>query len=123
MGNFQELKVWHKAKELAVFLYKITRQGELAKDYGLSDQVRRSAVSIPSNIAEGDELDTDRQSIKYFYIAKGSAAELLTQSIIAHETGYLADQHFNHIQKECLSISSMLTRLIQARAKIHRNSH
>ena len=123
MGNFQKLKVWYKAKELAVFLYKITRQGELAKDYGLNDQIRRSAVSIPSNIAEGDELDTDRQSIKYFYIAKGSAAELLTQSIIAHETGYLADQHFNHIQKECLSISSMLTRLIQARSKTHRNSN
>ena len=117
MGNFQELKVWHKAKELAVFIYKITGQGELAKDYGLSDQIRRSAVSIPSNIAEGDELDTDRQSIKYFYIAKGSAAELLTQSIIAHETGHLADQHFGHIQKECLSISSMLMRLIQARSK------
>jgi four helix bundle protein len=117
MGNFQELKVWHKAKELAVFLYNISRQGELSKDYGFRDQIRRSAVSISSNIAEGDELDTDRQSVKYFYIGKGSSAELLTQSIIANEIGYLATEHFERIRKECLSISSMLTRLIQARSK------
>jgi four helix bundle protein len=123
MGNFQELKVWHKAKDLAVFLYKITKEGELARDYGLRDQIRRSSVSIPSNIAEGDELDTDRQSIRCFYIAKGSSGELLTQSIIAHEIGYLTSRHFDHVQKECLSISSMLARLIQARSKIRPNSN
>jgi four helix bundle protein len=117
MGNFQELKVWNKAKDLAVFVYKITEQGPISKDYGLRDQIRRSAVSIPSNIAEGDELDSDRQSIKFFYIAKGSSAELLTQSIIAHEIAYLSDQHFDHILKESQVISSMLTRLIGARSK------
>jgi len=117
MGNFQELKVWNKAKDLAVFIYKITEHGPISKDYGLRDQVRRSAVSIPSNIAEGDELDSDRQSIKFFYIAKGSSAEFLTQSIIAHEIAYLSDHHFDQILKESKVISSMLTRLIGARSK------
>ncbi|MFC1867468.1 four helix bundle protein [Thermodesulfobacteriota bacterium] len=117
MGNFEKLRVWNKSKDLAVFLYRITGQGELAKDYGLRDQIRRSAVSISSNIAEGDELDTDRQSIKFFYIAKGSSAELLTQSIIAHEIGYLTNQYFDRIQKECRAISSMLTKLIGARSQ------
>ena len=117
MGNFQELKVWNKAKDLAVFIYKITEDGLISKDYGLRDQIRRSAISIPSNVAEGDELDTDRQSIKYFYIAKGSSAELLTQCTIAYEIGYLAKEHFEQIQKECRAISSMLTRLIGARSK------
>jgi four helix bundle protein len=117
MGNFQELKVWNKAKDLAVFIYKITEDGLISEDYGLRDQIRRSAISMSSNIAEGDELDTDRQSIKYFYIAKGSSAELLTQTIIAYEIGYLAKEHFEQIQKECRAISSMLTRLIGARSK------
>jgi four helix bundle protein len=117
MGNFQELKVWNKAKDLAVFVYKITEQGLISKDYGLRDQMRRSAVSVPSNIAEGDELDSDRQSVKYFYIAKGSSAELLTQSVIAHEIMYLNDQHFDHILKGSRAISSMLTRLIGARSR------
>ena len=117
MGNFQELKVWQRAKDLAVFLYKLTGQGEFAKDYGLKDQIRRAVVSIPSNVAEGDELDTDRQSIKFFYIAKGSSAELLTQIIIAYEIGYLTNQHFDQVKNECQAISGMLTRLIQARSK------
>jgi len=115
MGNFQELKVWQRGKELAVFLYKISGDGEFAEDRGLKGQMRRAGVSIPSNIAEGDELDTDRQAIKFFYIAKGSCAELLTQTIIAHEIGYLTRQDFNHIKNECQAISKMLTALIRAR--------
>jgi four helix bundle protein len=116
MGKFRDLQVWQRAKELAVFLYKLTDKGAFAKDYSLRDQIRRAAVSIPSNIAEGDELDTDRQAIKFFYIAKGSAAEVLTQIIIAHEIGYVSERDFDHVQKECRAISSMLARLIQARS-------
>ena len=116
MGDFQKLKVWQRAKELTVFLYKLTGQGAFVKDYALRDQIRRAAVSIPSNIAEGDELDTDRQAIKFFYIAKGSSAELLTQAIIAHEIGYLERQDFDHIKNECHAISRMLMGLIQARS-------
>jgi four helix bundle protein len=117
MGKFQDLKVWQRAKDLAVYLYKLTLQGAFAKDFGLRDQIRRAAVSVPSNIAEGDELGTDRQAIRYFYIAKGSIAELLTQMIIAGEIGYLTNKHFKHVDNECRAISSMLTRLIQARMK------
>jgi four helix bundle protein len=117
MGNFEKLNVWNKAKDLAVSVYKISCHGELARDYGLRDQIRRSAISIPSNIAEGDELDTDRHSIKYFHIAKGSSAELLTQGIIAHEIGYLDKKTFDHINMECRAISGMLTKLIRARLR------
>ena len=117
MGKFQELKVWQRAKELAVFIYKLTKQGAFTKDYGLRDQICRAAVSIPSNIAEGDELDTDRQAIKYFYTAKGSSAEVLTQAIIAYEIGYITEEPFCHIEEECRAISSMLTRLIQDRKR------
>ena len=116
MGNFQELKVWQKAKDLAVYVYKVSREGKFSKDFGLRDQIRRAAVSIPSNIAEGDELDSDKQSIRFFYIAKGSSAEVLTQAIIAKEIGYLTEDNFECIRSECETISRMLTRLIQARS-------
>ncbi len=115
MGNFQKLLVWQKAKDLAVAIYRLTNQGELAKDFGLKDQIRRAAISIPSNIAEGDELDTDKQSIRHFYYAKGSTAELLTQSLISFEIGYIDKTTYEHIEKECRIISAMLMRLIQAR--------
>jgi four helix bundle protein len=117
MGNFHKLRVWQKAKGLAVYIYKETQIGRFAKDYGLRDQIRRAAVSIASNIAEGDELNTDKQAVNFFYIAKGSAAELLTQAIIAFEIGYIKSEKYQFIEKESKAISGMLTNLIAARSK------
>jgi four helix bundle protein len=117
MGNFQKLRVWQKAKDLAIYIYEQTQKGKFAKDFGLRDQIRRAAVSVPSNIAEGDELSSDKQAVKFFYIAKGSTAELLTQAIIAFEIGYIDSIKFKCIEKESKAISGMLTRLISARSK------
>jgi four helix bundle protein len=117
MGKFQDLRVWQRAKDLAVYLYILTGKGSFAKDYSLRDQIRRAGVSIPSNIAEGDELSMDKQAIRFFYIAKGSSAEVLTQAIIALEIGYVNEKEFGHIESECKAISGMLTRLIGARSK------
>ena len=95
----------------------MTSPGTFYKDYGLRDQIRRAAVSIASNIAEGDELGTNKQAIRYFYTAKGSSAEVLTQVIIAAEIGHISSDDFTYIEKECQSISGMLMRLIKSRAK------
>jgi four helix bundle protein len=65
MGKFQDLKVWQRAKNLSVYIYKITAHGKFSKDYGLRDQIRRAAVSISSKISEGDELGTDKLSIRF----------------------------------------------------------
>jgi len=117
MGNFQELKVWQRSKNLAIYLYKITQHDEFSKDFSLRDQIRRAAVSIPSNIAEGDELGSNKQAVRFFYIAKGSAAEVLTQSIIARDIGYITKESFEYVEGECRAISSMLTKLIRVREK------
>lgn len=77
--------------------------------------MQRSAVSIASNIAEGDELGTDKQSVRHFYIAKGSTAELMTQLFIANEIGYIDDVTRNNLVDECNRISAMLSKLIKAR--------
>jgi four helix bundle protein len=116
-GGFKELKVWQKGKNLSVFIYKITSSGKWAKDFGLRDQFRRAAVSIPSNIAEGDERETDKEAVRYFYIAKGSSAEVLTQAIIAFEIGYIEKKIFEQIEHQCIEISSMLPRLISVRSR------
>jgi four helix bundle protein len=115
MGKYQELKVWVKGKDLAVWIYQMTDQGKFARDFGLRDQMRRAAVSIPSNIAEGDELHTNAQAVRHFYIARGSIAEVITQSIIAFEIGYINLDQRQHIEQECNAIARMLNRLIQAR--------
>jgi four helix bundle protein len=117
MGRFRELKVWQRGKDLAVYIYKVTNKGEFAGDFSLKDQIRDAAVSVPSNVAEGDELGTDKQSIRHFFISKGSAAEILTQAIISFEIGYLTEDEYRHIEKESQAISGMLMRLIQSRSK------
>jgi len=116
MGKFQNLRVWQISKEIAVKIYQLTQSKEFLKDFGLKDQIQRSAVSIASNIAEGDELGTDKQSIRHFYIAKGSVAELITQLIIANEIGYIKVETKNQLADECDKISAMLSKLIKARS-------
>ena len=116
-GGFKSLNVWQKSKDLSVLIYKITNKDIFNKDYGLRDQIRRAAVSIPSNITEGDERETDKEAIRYFYFAKGSSAEVLTQAIIALEIGYLNSEIFKDIEQRCMEISKMLSKLISARSK------
>ena len=116
MGKFRELMVWKRAKDLAIYIYTITKKREIVKDFGFRDQIRRAAVSISSNIAEGDELGSNKQAIKFFFIAKGSSAELLTPAIIAFEIEYIDKKSFEHIETECTAISGMLGKLIKARS-------
>lgn len=115
MGNFQKLKVWVLAKDLTVKIYKLTQNNLFKNDFGFKDQIQRSALSIPSNISEGDELGSDKQSIRFFFIAKGSAAELLTQLIVGAEIGYIEKSESDQLVNECKVISVMLTRLINSR--------
>ncbi|MBK6564154.1 MAG: four helix bundle protein [Saprospiraceae bacterium] len=115
MGNFQKLIVWQKSKDLAVEIYKLTNDGKFNNDFRLRDQMRASAVSIASNIAEGDELQTNKQSVNFFYIAKGSVAELKTQIIISNEIAYISKIDADSFIISCDEIGKMLTKLINIR--------
>ena len=117
MSGFRELVVWQKSKALAVATYKLTSQGAFARDFGLRDQIRRAAVSVPSNIAEGDERDTNKDSVRFLYIAKGSLAELITQLEIAKEIGYLTESELAIFDGKCSEIGKMLGSLIKARSQ------
>ena len=114
-GGFRELRVWQRAKGLAVSIYKLSDHGSISRDYGLVDQMRRSAVSIPSNIAEGDERGTDKDSVRHFFIAKGSLAELITQLEIAKDVGFASVSDVEPLAEECAQIGKVLGALIKAR--------
>ncbi len=115
MSYFEDLKVWQKSVDLAIKVYKITKEEPFNRDFGLKDQVRRSSVSISSNIAEGDQLSSDKAAIRHFNIAKGSTAELFTQSIIAEKVGYLKSGDYQYLISETKEILAMLTNLIKHR--------
>ena len=108
MPGFRDLKVWQRAKELAVEIYKLTQGGPFSSDFSLKDQIRRAAVSIASNVAEGDERGTNREGIRFFYIAKGSLAELQTQLEIAQAIGYLDENTLSSLNEKCLSKTSFV---------------
>ena len=115
--GFKDLIVWQKAKDLAVKIYRMSENGALAREYSLRDQIRRSAVSIASNLAEGDERDTDKEAIRFFYVAKGSLAELRTQLQIASETGYVEKTFYEIADNDCEALGKMIGSLIQVRLK------
>ena len=117
MSGFRELKVWQKSKDLAVTVCRITQEGEFSRDFGLRDQIRRAAVSVPSNIAEGDERSSNKDAIRFLYISKGSLAELQTQLEIACEIGYVDEPRTKELLDECQVIGKMLGSLIKARSK------
>ena len=116
MGDFRKLRVWQKSKQLAVEIYKLTNDNDLfSKDFRFKDQLRACSISVPSNIAEGDELMSNKQANRHFHIARGSAAEAITQIIIAHEVGYVTKDQQDYFVDGFEHVSSMLNKLISTR--------
>jgi four helix bundle protein len=116
MGTgFHDLEVWRDAKALAVTTYRLTTH---LKDFSLRDQIRRAAVSVPSNIAEGDERDTDKDSVRFFFIAKGSLAELRTQIEIAVEVGLITSSEATPVLASAAALGRRLGALIKSRAHV-----
>ncbi|WP_458450779.1 four helix bundle protein [Fibrobacter sp.] len=112
MNSYKDLVVWQKAIDLTIEIYSLTNLFPKEEMYGLVSQIRRSAVSIPSNIAEGQARKYHQQFSHFLSIAQGSLAELETQIIIAMKLGYIAGE-----QKDLFdmmhSIGKMITRLKQ----------
>ena len=111
--RFEEMDVWKKACQLACSIYDITRQGQLAKDFAFRDQLRRSAVSVASNVAEGFERGSDKVFANSLAIAKGSSGELRTQLYIAARLGYVEADRMQALVAEAEEISRMLSGLIK----------
>ena len=102
---------------MAVDVYRLTGGPRFSRDYGLVDQMRRSAVSVPSRITEGEKRETDRESVRFFYISKGSLAELITQAEIAKEVGYVSADEVEPLIEHCGEVGKMLGGLIKARSR------
>ena len=106
---FENLEVWKRAKELSVSIYRSMAN---LKDFGFKDQITRSGLSIPSNIAEGMERSTEKEKARFLEIARGSAAELKTQIIIGIE--YINKETGEQWLKETKEISAMLVGLTRS---------
>jgi four helix bundle protein len=93
--RFEEIQAWKTARELTNVVYALTKQGDFSRDYGLRDQIRRAAISILSNIAEGFESRSDVQFIYYLGMARASAGEVRAQLYIALDQKYISSEQFH----------------------------
>ena len=106
--KFEDLIAWQKARELTKEVYHISGRGDFAKDYGLKDQIRRAAISIMSNIAEGFDRGGRSEFHHFVVIAKGSCAEVRSQLYIAYDIGYISKEEFNILNDMTLELSRFL---------------
>ena len=113
--SFENLEVWKRSCRLSVDTYRVLAD---CGDKGLYNQMTRASVSIPSNIAEGSERESDREFVRFLKISKGSAAELRTQFYIASKVGLLSTKTAMEFVLELKEISSMLHGLIKAKSPV-----
>ncbi|MBC8525749.1 MAG: four helix bundle protein [Candidatus Cloacimonetes bacterium] len=111
-NSIEEIEIWKDACELAIEIYQITNTPKLKFDFSLKDQLRRSAVSISSNIAEGFERETNKEFIRFLYIAKGSCGELRSQIYIAFRIGYIEEKIYISLLDKCKILSRKIQKLI-----------
>lgn len=109
----KDLEVWKKSVSLVTSIYELTKSFPSDEIYGITNQIRRSAISIPSNIAEGSARKGDKEFIQFLYISLGSLSELETQLIIAKNLKYLSEKDFNIISVHLKEIGKMLMGLIR----------
>jgi four helix bundle protein len=106
---FEDLYIWQKAIEFAKEIYVITEKKGIKTDFGLKNQMRNSAVSIPSNIAEGFERRSRKEYLNFLNIAKGSAGEIRSQLYLAFEVGYLESAELNDLCGKARFLSGSIT--------------
>lgn len=112
MGDYRKLAVWGKAHQLALATYQATRNFPKEEVYGLTSQMRRAAVSIPSNLAEGSGKGTDAELVRYAHISMGSAKELEYQWLLARDLEYVSPDEFQSLDTQVKEVLRMLTGLI-----------
>ena len=106
--NFKELKVWQKSRSLTKFIYEETKNFPSLEMLGIVSQMRRSSISIVSNIAEGCGRNTNKQLMHFLEIAHGSATELEAQLIISLDLGYIKETIFNDLEPKIMEIQKMI---------------
>ena len=114
LNNFQDLIAWQKSMKLVLEVYRLVKYLPQAELYGLSNQMRRAAVSIPSNIAEGQARGTTKDFIHFLHIAKGSNTELFTQLMICQNLGYLEPEQLKTAMVLNQDTGMLLTKLIKS---------
>jgi four helix bundle protein len=110
--NFEDLEIWKDARLLTRGIYQLTRDSKFSKDFALRDQIRRAAVSIMSNIAEGFERGGNQEFIQFLYVAKASCGEVRSQLYVALDQGYVTENEADKLLQSFKRLSGMIRNLV-----------
>lgn len=115
--TFRDLSVWKQSRGLASDIYRLVSTPRLRGHYAFCDQLGRAALSVPSNIAEGDERGTNKESLRFLFIARGSLSELETQLWIGHDLGWIDSEDYRKLSERMGNVTRLLGGLIRMRQK------
>ncbi|RZJ67976.1 MAG: four helix bundle protein [Flavobacterium sp.] len=122
-NSFEQIVAWRKARELNKKIYLLTGQEDsFARDFDLKRQIRRAAVSVSSNIAEGYERNTDKEFVYFLFVAKASAGEVRSQLYLAYDLKYISENDFHEIFRRVTDVSRLIAGLIKFLSKAQANS-
>ncbi|HCR70775.1 MAG TPA: diversity-generating retroelement protein bAvd family protein [Anaerolineae bacterium] len=113
MKDFRQLKVWEKSHQLALAVYKVTKSFPKEELYGLTTQIRRASMSIPTNIAEGCGRNTDADFARFLQIAMGSASETEYQLILAYDLEFLSKESYDELHSNVEEVKRMLASFLK----------
>ena len=119
LKSYKDLKVWQRAYQLCLEIYKITKGFPDEEKYGLTSQLRRAAVSVPSNISEGYGRKTTPEYIQFLYIAYGSICEIETQTLLSGDLGYITTRKLEMLNEGIREVERMLKALIRSLENKH----
>lgn len=111
--TFEDLLIWQKAHQAILQIYKITNGEQFSRDFALKNQMRRAAISISSNIAEGHDRKSDKEFSHFLTISKASSSELRSQLILARDLNYISNEDFTHLRQNLIEINKMSAGLIR----------
>ena len=113
MKDFRQLKVWEKSHQLALAIYKVTAKFPKEELYGLTSQVRRASMSIPTNIAEGCGRNTDADFARFLQMAMGSASETEYRLLLSHDLSFLNKEQYDKLNTAVTEVKRMLASLLK----------
>ena len=110
--RFEDLEVWQKAREISKYVFLLTNKDNFSRDFSLKDKIKRSCGSAMDNIAEGFERDGNKEFINFLTISKGSVGEIRSQTYRAFDYNYIAQEEYDYMIKETISLSERLGKFI-----------
>jgi four helix bundle protein len=121
--QFEDLEIWKEATQIAIEIYLISEKGKLKNDFGMKDQIRRAAMSISDNIAEGFEYESNMQFVRFLRYSKGSSGELRNKLYVLQKVDFIDQLFYDNMHRRLIDLSKQISGFIKYLREFEKNKH